>query len=98
MNSQDPQVASTSVTVPKACLVNHDCKKIFLLPPQPNFFLDIFAAASMPVSTALSKFSCDRVQPIDLIHGHDLFHDDTFEEVAASHFSDEPLYNQVHRW
>ena len=46
-----------------------------------KFFLDIFAGASMPVSTALSKFFTDRVQPIDLIHGHDLLHDDTFEEV-----------------
>lgn len=35
----------------------------------------------MPVSTAVSKFLGDRVQPIDLIHGHDLLHDDTFEEV-----------------
>jgi len=46
-----------------------------------KFFLDIFSGASMPVSTALSKVLGDRVQPIDLIHGHDLLHDDTFEEV-----------------
>ena len=39
-----------------------------------KFFLDIFSGASMPVSTALSKFLGDRVQPIDLIHGHDLLH------------------------
>ena len=35
----------------------------------------------MPVSTALSKILGDRIQPIDLTHGHDLLHDDTFEEV-----------------
>ena len=49
--------------------------------PPTKFFLDIFAGASMPVSTALSEFFGDRVQPIDLIHGHDLLHDDTFEDV-----------------
>ena len=47
----------------------------------PKFFLDIFAGATMPVSMALTPLFCDRVQPIDLIHGHDLLDDDIFESV-----------------
>ena len=46
-----------------------------------KFFLDIFAGATMPVSMALVPFACDRVQPVDLIHGHDLLDDDIFELV-----------------
>lgn len=34
----------------------------------------------MPVSMALIPFSCDRVQPVDLSHGHDLL-DAIFESV-----------------
>ena len=46
-----------------------------------KFFLDIFAGATMPVSMALIPFASDRVQPVDLIHGHDLLDDDIFESV-----------------
>ena len=35
----------------------------------------------MPVSMALVPFACDRVQPVDLIHGHDLLDDVIFESV-----------------
>lgn len=35
----------------------------------------------MPVSMALIPFACDRVQPVDLIHGHDLLDDAIFECV-----------------
>ena len=35
----------------------------------------------MPVSMALVPFACDRVQPVDLIHGHDLLDDGIFESV-----------------
>ena len=34
-----------------------------------------------PLAQHCPNFFGDRVQPIDLIHGHDLFHDDTFEDV-----------------
>lgn len=42
--------------------------------------IDIFAGATMPVSMAFIPFACDRVQPVDLIHGHghDLLDDDIF--------------------
>ena len=35
----------------------------------------------MPVSTAVQKFSGDRVEPIDLIHGLDLLDDELFESL-----------------
>ena len=47
----------------------------------PKFFLDIFAGATMPGIMALVPFACDRVEPVDLIHGHDLLDDSVFEAV-----------------
>ena len=44
-------------------------------------FLDIFSGASHPVSTALTLLGGDRVEPIDLIHGHDLLDDSLFESL-----------------
>ena len=41
-----------------------------------RFFLDIFSGASMPVSTAVQELAGDRVEPVDLIHGLNLFVDD----------------------
>ena len=35
----------------------------------------------MPVSSALMQLSGDRIQPIDLIHGHDLLDDEVFQSV-----------------
>ena len=46
-----------------------------------RFFLDIFAGASCPVSTALNSVNGDRVEPIDLINGQDLLDDQTFESL-----------------
>ena len=68
-------------TVPEPLAHQHRFHEDFSRASPTNFFLDIFSGASMPVSTALSKLFGDRVQPIDLIHGHDLLHDDTFEDV-----------------
>jgi len=42
---------------------------------------NIFAGATMPVTSALMHLSGDRIQPIDLIHGHDLLDDEVFESV-----------------
>ena len=46
-----------------------------------RYFLDIFAGASSPVSTALNSLHGDRIETIDLIHGHDLLNDEIFESV-----------------
>ena len=52
-----------------------------------RFFLDIFAGASMPVSSAVAQFSADRFEPLDIIHGHDLLDDDIYDgamQLASS--------------
>ena len=72
---------SLEVTVPKPAPRQHRYHVDFSVASPTKSFLDIFSGASMPVSTALSKILGDRIQPIDLTHGHDLLHDDTFEEV-----------------
>jgi hypothetical protein len=46
-----------------------------------KFILDIFAGATMPVTIVLMHLSGDRIQPIDLIDGHDLLDDEVFESV-----------------
>ena len=46
-----------------------------------RYFLDIFSGASSPVSNALNSLHRDRIEPIDLIHGHDLLDDQIFESV-----------------
>ena len=46
-----------------------------------RYFLDIFAGASCPVSVALNSLNGDRLEPIDLIHGHDLLDDQIFESL-----------------
>ena len=52
-----------------------------------RFFLDIFAGASMPVSSAVAQCSADRFEPLDIIHGHDLLDDEIYEgamQLASS--------------
>ena len=52
---------------------------------QPRFFLDLFAGAAHPVSSAVAAISGDRFEAVDLIHGpqFDLLNDDTFALLCA---------------
>ena len=43
---------------------------------QLDFFLTFFRVPPMPVSTAVQELAGDRVEPVDLIHGLNLFVDD----------------------
>ena len=72
-----PPVVSVSSSMQVTCPKAHS----FSSQSTARFFLDIFSGASMPVSTAVQKFSGDRVEPIDLIHGLDLLDDDLFESL-----------------
>ena len=49
---------------------------------KPRFFLDIFSGARMPVSTACKRFSVDLFDPVDLIHGWDIWDDDVFHSLS----------------
>ena len=48
-----------------------------------RFFLDIFSGASMPVSAACKLLQIDFLEPVDLIHGHDVLDHDKFHSLLA---------------
>ena len=77
LGEQPPQVVEVSRSLPK----RHPIAIQSSTMASAKFILDIFAGATMPVTIVLMHLSGDRIQPIDLIDGHDLLDDEVFESV-----------------